>query len=33
MNRTEYENTLRDLLRLPRLEVKEMLPDDGRANG
>lgn len=29
MNRFEYENTLRDLLGAPWLEVKEMLPEDG----
>jgi hypothetical protein len=33
LNRSEYENTLRDLLDLPGLNVKEMLPDDGRADG
>jgi hypothetical protein len=33
LNRTEYENTLRDLLDLPGLEVKDLLPDDGRAGG
>lgn len=33
MNRNEFENTLRDLLDVPWLEVKELLPDDGRADG
>jgi mono/diheme cytochrome c family protein len=33
LNRTEYENTLRDLLDLPGLSVKELLPDDGRSHG
>ena len=33
MNRTEFENTLRDLLDVPWIEVREMLPDDGRADG
>lgn len=32
LNRHEYENTLRDLLDLPSLEVKEMLPEDGVAH-
>ncbi len=31
MNRYEYENTLRDLLDAPWLQVKEMLPEDGLA--
>ncbi len=31
MNRYEYENTLRDLLRAPWLQVKAMLPEDGEA--
>jgi mono/diheme cytochrome c family protein len=31
MNRYEYENTLRDLLDAPWLQVKEMLPEDGEA--
>src|SRR5439155_5204788 len=31
MNRYEYENTLRDLLDAPWLEVREMLPEDGVA--
>jgi mono/diheme cytochrome c family protein len=29
MNRYEYENTLRDLLGAPWLQVREMLPEDG----
>src|SRR5437899_2289684 len=29
MNRYEYENTLRDLLDAPWLQVREMLPEDG----
>jgi mono/diheme cytochrome c family protein len=33
LNRTEYENTLRDLLDLPGLNVRDLLPDDGRAFG
>ena len=33
LNRTEYENTLRDLLDLPGLKVKDLLPEDGRAFG
>ncbi|HYE99343.1 MAG TPA: DUF1592 domain-containing protein, partial [Planctomycetota bacterium] len=32
LNRHEYESTLRDLLGLPWLEVKEMLPEDGEAH-
>jgi hypothetical protein len=32
MNRYEYENTLRDLLGVPWLQVKEMLPEDGEAH-
>jgi hypothetical protein len=31
MNRYEYENTLRDLLGAPWLQVKDMLPEDGEA--
>src|SRR5215510_4386854 len=31
MNRYEYENTLRDLLEAPWLQVKELLPEDGEA--
>jgi len=33
MNRVEYEETLRDLLALPALQVKDELPEDGRRNG
>lgn len=33
MNRVEFENTLRDLLDVPWIEVRELLPDDGRADG
>lgn len=33
LTRTEYENTLRDLLHLPTLSVKDLLPDDGRYEG
>ncbi len=31
MNRYEYENTLRDLLGAPWLDIKELLPEDGEA--
>ncbi len=31
MNRYEYENTLRDLLAAPWLQIKQMLPEDGEA--
>ena len=31
MNRYEYENTVRDLLGAPWLQVKELLPEDGEA--
>ena len=31
MNRYEYENTLRDLLGAPWLQIKELLPEDGEA--
>ncbi|MGB8166014.1 MAG: DUF1592 domain-containing protein [Chthoniobacteraceae bacterium] len=31
LNRFEYENTLRDLLDAPWLQIKEMLPEDGEA--
>jgi hypothetical protein len=31
MNRTEYENTLRDLLNVPWIQVTEQLPEDGEA--
>lgn len=33
LNRVEYENTLRDLLSLPQLRIKDLLPEDGRASG
>ncbi len=33
LNRVEYETTLRDLLGLPGLRVKETLPEDGRQHG
>ena len=33
MNRTEYEHVLRDLLALPLLRVKELLPEDGQQFG
>jgi mono/diheme cytochrome c family protein len=33
MSRIEYENTLRDLLALPTLAVKDLLPEDGRKYG
>ncbi len=33
MNRVEYEQTLRDLLALPLLRVKELLPEDGQQFG
>jgi len=32
LNRYEYENTLRDLLGAPWLQIKEMLPEDGEAH-
>ena len=31
MNRYEYENTVRDLLGAPWLQIKELLPEDGEA--
>ncbi len=31
LNRFEYENTVRDLLHAPWLQVKELLPEDGEA--
>lgn len=31
LNRYEYENTLRDLLGIPWLQLKDMLPEDGEA--
>lgn len=33
MNRLEFENTLRDLLDVPWIQVQELLPDDGRIDG
>ena len=33
MNRAEYEHTLRDLLHLPLLNVKDLLPEDGQQFG
>lgn len=33
LNRVEYEETLRDLLKLPGLEIKERLPPDAEAHG
>ncbi|MBI1313341.1 DUF1592 domain-containing protein [bacterium] len=33
LNRTEYENTLRDLFDLPELPIREILPEDGNAFG
>lgn len=33
ITREEYENTLRDLLELPNLKVKEMLPEDQSTGG
>lgn len=33
LNRTEYENSLRDLFGLSGLKVKDLLPEDGRAFG
>jgi len=33
MNRVEYESALRDLLALPLLRVKELLPEDGQQFG
>lgn len=33
LNRVEYENSLRDLLGLPFLEVRDMLPPDNSAQG
>lgn len=32
LNRYEYENALRDLLQVPWLQVKEMLPEDGESH-
>jgi hypothetical protein len=33
LNRVEFENTLRDLLALPALKIKDSLPADGKAHG
>jgi mono/diheme cytochrome c family protein len=33
MNRVEYEHTLRDLLDLPLLRIRDMLPEDGQQFG
>lgn len=33
LNRTEFENTLRDLLAMPALKLKDSLPMDGKAHG
>jgi len=33
LNRKEYENTLRDLLDLPHIELAQMLPRDGEVHG
>jgi len=33
LNRTEFEATLRDLLSLPGLKLKESLPEDGKSHG
>ncbi len=33
LNRVEFENTLRDLLALPALKVKDSLPEDGKSHG
>ena len=33
LNRIEYENTLRDLLQVPYLKVKDLIPDDNLAHG
>src|SRR5665213_4485028 len=33
LNRYEYEETLRDLLSLPYLDVKELLPEDRESHG
>ncbi len=32
MNRYEYENTVRDLLKAPWLQIRDKLPEDGEAN-
>jgi mono/diheme cytochrome c family protein len=33
LNRTEFENTLRDLLAMPALKLKDSLPEDGKSHG
>ena len=33
MNRVEFESSLRDLLHLPLLRVKDLLPEDGQQSG
>src|SRR5579863_4593240 len=33
MNRYEYESTLRDLLSMPYLQVKDFLPEDSESHG
>jgi mono/diheme cytochrome c family protein len=33
LNREEYENNLRDLLQLPNLDIRDMLPEDRAQNG
>ena len=33
LNRVEFENTLRDLLSMPALKIKDSLPADGKAEG
>jgi mono/diheme cytochrome c family protein len=33
LNRSEYESTMRDLFSMPGLQVRELLPEDGRADG
>jgi hypothetical protein len=33
MSRSEYQNTLRDLLAMPHLDILELLPPDGRVAG
>lgn len=32
LNRVEYQNTVRDLLDMPALEVTDLLPEDGKGN-
>jgi len=33
LNRVEFENSLRDLLAMPALKIKESLPEDGKSLG